>query len=56
MKKGLNIDTKIVSESNGFKTCAFRDPTLALRSFTAGSYDLAPLDIRMPKINSLGLC
>ena len=46
---------KIVLESNGFKTEAFRDPILALRSFTAGSYDLALLDIRMPKITGLGL-
>lgn len=46
---------KIVLESNGFKTEAFRDPILALRSFIAGSYDLALLDIRMPKITGLGL-
>ncbi len=46
---------KIVLESNGFKTEAFSDPILALRSFIAGSYDLALLDIRMPKITGLGL-
>jgi two-component system response regulator ChvI len=46
---------KIVLESNGFKTEAFRDPILALRSFIAGSYDLALLDIRMPRITGLGL-
>jgi two-component SAPR family response regulator len=28
---------------------------LALRSFTPGSYDLALLDIRMPRITGLGL-
>jgi DNA-binding response OmpR family regulator len=42
---------KIVLESNGFKTEAFSDPILALRSFIAGSYDLALLDIRMPVDN-----
>ncbi|MFL6400390.1 MAG: response regulator [Nitrososphaeraceae archaeon] len=46
---------KIVLESNGFKTEAFGDPILALRSFIAGSYDLALLDIRMPRITGLGL-
>jgi DNA-binding response OmpR family regulator len=46
---------KIVLESNGFRTEAFDDPILALRSFIAGSYDLALLDIRMPRITGLGL-
>ncbi|MFL6423014.1 MAG: response regulator transcription factor [Nitrososphaeraceae archaeon] len=46
---------KIVLEENGFKTEAFSDPILALRSFIAGSYDLALLDIRMPRITGLGL-
>jgi DNA-binding response OmpR family regulator len=46
---------KIVLESNGFRTEAFGDPILALRSFIAGSYDLALLDIRMPRITGLGL-
>ncbi|MFL6391733.1 MAG: response regulator transcription factor [Nitrososphaeraceae archaeon] len=46
---------KIVLESNGFRTEAFGDPILALRSFIAGSYDLALLDIRMPGITGLGI-
>jgi DNA-binding response OmpR family regulator len=46
---------KIVLEENGFKTDAFNDPILALRNFTAGSYDLVILDIRMPRITGLGL-
>ncbi|MFL6321696.1 MAG: response regulator transcription factor [Nitrososphaeraceae archaeon] len=46
---------KIVLENNGFRTEAFGDPILALRSFIAGSYDLALLDIRMPRITGLGL-
>jgi DNA-binding response OmpR family regulator len=49
------LTLKIVLESSGFKTEAFRDPILALRNFTAGSYDLALLDVRMPKITGLGL-
>ena len=51
----IMLALKIVLESNGFKTGAFSDPILALRSFTAGSYDLALLDIRMPRITGLGL-
>jgi two-component system response regulator ChvI len=46
---------KIVLEENGFKTDAFNDPILALRNFTVGYYDLAILDIRMPRITGLGL-
>ena len=49
------LTLKIVLESSGFKTEAFRDPILALRNFTAGSYDLALLDMRMPRITGLGL-
>ena len=49
------VALKIVLEENGFKTDAFHDPILALRNFTAGSYDLALLDIRMPRITGLGL-
>ena len=51
----IMLTLKIVLESNGFKIQAFTDPILALRNFNAGSYDLALLDIRMPKITGLGL-
>lgn len=51
----IMVSLKIVLESNGFKIQAFTDPILALTNFTAGSYDLALLDIRMPKITGLGL-
>ena len=49
------LTLKIVLETNGFKIQAFTDPILALRNFAARSYDLAILDIRMPKITGLGL-
>jgi DNA-binding response OmpR family regulator len=51
----ITLTLKIVLENNGFKPDAFTDPILALRNFTAGAYDLALLDIRMPKITGLGL-
>ena len=44
------LTLEIVLENHGFKIDAFNDPILALRNFNAGSYDLAILDIRMPKI------
>ena len=49
------LSVKIVLENSGFKIQAFTDPILALRNFIAGSYDLALLDIRMPKITGLDL-
>jgi DNA-binding response OmpR family regulator len=51
----IMLTLKIVLESNGFKIQAFADPILALKNFAAGSYDLALLDIRMPRITGLGL-
>ena len=51
----IMLTLKIVLENNGFKVDAFTDPILVLRNFNAGSYDLALLDIRMPKITGLGL-
>jgi DNA-binding response OmpR family regulator len=51
----IMLTLKIVLENSGFKIQAFAHPILALRNSTAGSYDLALLDIRMPKITGLGL-
>jgi DNA-binding response OmpR family regulator len=51
----IMLTLKIVLEDNGFKIQAFTDPVLALRNFNTGSYDLALLDIIMPKITGLGL-
>ena len=39
------LTLKIVLENNNFKIQAFTDPILVLRNFTAGSYDLALLDM-----------
>jgi DNA-binding response OmpR family regulator len=39
------LTLKIVLENSGFTTDAFSDPVLALRNFTASSYDLALLDV-----------
>lgn len=47
------LTLKIVLENSGFRIQAFTDPILALTRFTAGSYDLALLDMRMSKITDL---
>jgi DNA-binding response OmpR family regulator len=42
---------KMVLEDNGFEANSFEDPTLALKNFKAGSYDLVLLDIKMPEMD-----
>jgi len=42
-------------EGRGFQVSAFNDPEAALRSFKPGQYDVAILDIRMPKMNGFDL-
>jgi DNA-binding response OmpR family regulator len=49
----INLLFKMVLEDNGFKVDIFNDPLIALRNFTAGSYDLLLLDMLMPKMNGL---
>ncbi|MGI0025014.1 MAG: response regulator [Nitrososphaera sp.] len=47
LKKGL--------ENEGFDVKAFTDPVEALNGIGAGQYDMAILDIRMPKMNGFEL-
>ena len=47
MKKAL--------EDHGFQVVTFSDPLLALSNFTKGSFDLALLDIKMPKMDGFAL-
>ena len=46
---------KMVLEDNGFKVDTFNHPLVALQNFTAGTYDLVLLDIKMPKMNGFEL-
>lgn len=46
---------KMVLEDNGFEANSFEDPTLALKNFKAGSYDLVLLDIKMPEMDGFQL-
>ncbi len=47
LKRGL--------EGEGFRVHAFNDPEIALAEFKRGEYDIAILDIRMPKMNGFEL-
>lgn len=40
---------------NGFQVDTFNDPADALEKYSAGTYDLLLLDIRMPKMNGFEL-
>jgi DNA-binding response OmpR family regulator len=42
-------------EFDGYKVDAFTDPTDALYSFKKDIYDLALLDLKMPKMNGIEL-
>lgn len=39
----------------GFEVDSFNDPELALSNFSAGVYDVALIDIKMPKMNGFDL-
>jgi two-component system response regulator ChvI len=46
---------KMVLEDSGFEANSFEDPTLALKNFKAGLYDLVLLDIKMPEMDGFQL-
>jgi DNA-binding response OmpR family regulator len=45
----VNLALRIVLEDNNFIVDSFNDPLRALENFKADMYDLAVLDIKMPK-------
>jgi two-component system, OmpR family, response regulator ChvI len=52
----LTSSLKIGLEHQGFRVDAYNDPTEALAEFRPGRYDIAILDIRMPKMDGFTLC
>jgi DNA-binding response OmpR family regulator len=53
----ITLAFSMALEDNGFVVDAFNDPLLALEAFKEKkSYDLALLDIKMPKMNGFELC
>jgi DNA-binding response OmpR family regulator len=55
-EQDITFTFSIALEENGFKVDAFNDPLLALSSFKQGFYNLALLDMKMPKMNGFELC
>jgi DNA-binding response OmpR family regulator len=51
----ITFSFKIGLEDNGFVVDAYNDPLLALSSYKVGLYDMAILDIKMPKMNGFEL-
>ncbi len=51
----ITFSFKIALEDNGFAVDAFNDPLLALSSFKVGLYNMAVLDIKMPKMSGFEL-
>ena len=52
---GITDALKAGLEGHGFEVSTFNDPEAALKSFKPGQYDVAILDIRMPKMNGFDL-
>jgi DNA-binding response OmpR family regulator len=51
----VNLVSKIVLQNNRFKVDTFSNPLLALENFNNGLYDLVILEMKMPKMNRLGV-
>jgi DNA-binding response OmpR family regulator len=51
----ITLVIKLVLEGNGFKVDSFTDASHALENFTAGTYDLVILDVKMPKMDGFSL-
>jgi two-component system, OmpR family, response regulator ChvI len=51
----ITLAFSMASEDNGFVVDAFNDPLLALESFKEKLYDLALIDVKMPKMNGFEL-
>jgi len=44
-----------ILEGEGFKVDSYNEPQLALSNFTAGTYDIALIDIKKPQMNGFDL-
>jgi len=51
----ITLTIKFGLEKKGFTVTVFNDPLEALSNFTAGLFDFALLDVRMPKMNGFEL-
>jgi DNA-binding response OmpR family regulator len=51
----VNLTIRLILEENEFKVDSFTDASQALENFTAGLYDLALLDVKLPAMDGFGL-
>ena len=51
----ITFTFKIMLEKNAFHVDVYNDPTKAALEFQPGAYDVALIDIRMPKMNGFEL-
>jgi CheY-like chemotaxis protein len=51
----ITMSISVVLESNGLEVTSYNDPMLALSSFKPHCYDLAIIDVKMPKIDGFEL-
>jgi DNA-binding response OmpR family regulator len=51
----LTFGCSMVLEDEGFETDTFNDPLIALSNFKPNNYDLAILDVKMPKMDGFSL-
>lgn len=51
----LTLAFKLLLKLEGFEVDTFNDPVLALSKFTSNYYDVAFLDIKMPKMDGFSL-
>jgi DNA-binding response OmpR family regulator len=51
----ITLTIKSILEEAGFKVDSFTDPIIALNNYKINFYDLAILDIRMPKMDGFQL-
>jgi DNA-binding response OmpR family regulator len=51
----LTLTFEWILEGEGFEVDSFNDPHSALSNFSAGVYDVALIDVKMPQMNGLDL-
>lgn len=51
----ITLSFKRILEFNGFEVDAYNDSTLALTEFKANYYDIALIDIKMPRLDGFDL-
>jgi two-component system, OmpR family, response regulator ChvI len=54
-EKEVTASLKLGLESHGFAVDSFNDPKIALLNFKKSKYDIAILDIKMPRMNGFEL-